>query len=172
MKTHELPCIISNGLSRVPRPVPRFPSDACDLPGPADSLVLNLPVSDGAPADAADNTRTQSLNSTTSFLSVCMKSTHTHAHEKTNMRNLNLFRSIIDNLMFSMSAFIWDGLFSRKQRAGRGLVPFTPWWAGVAAPAGPALVHWEPTRRRSCRCLRMSPTLKSSRHPRDPPVPM
>lgn len=76
-----------------------------------------------------DDMPIQSLKFTTSFLSVCMKSTHTLTKKKKKI-NLNLFQSIIDNLMFSMSAFIWDG-FSRKQRAstftlGGDFVPFTP----------------------------------------------
>lgn len=80
-----------------------------------------------------DHMPTQSLKFTTSFLSVCTESTHTLTtkRKQKNRINLNLFQSIIDNLMFSMSAFLWDG-FSRKQRAstcvpGGDLVLVMPW---------------------------------------------
>jgi len=139
MKTHELPCIVSNGLYHVPPlPIPNlspgFPNDACDQLGPPNSLVLTLPYPMVLLRMLTDDMPIQSLKFTTSFLSVCMKSTHTHTlsrKKKKKIINLNLFQSIIDNLMFSMSAFIWDG-FSRKQHAstfapGGDFVLFTPW---------------------------------------------
>lgn len=124
-----------------PDPSPGFANDACYQLGPPNSLVLTLPYPMVLLGMLTDDMPIQSLKFTTSFLSVCMKSTHTHTHtpphggKKKKKINLNLFQSIIDNLMFSMSAFIWDG-FSRKQRAsalapGGDFVPFTlrqlPW---------------------------------------------
>lgn len=104
----------------VPNLSPGFPNDACYQLGPPNSLVLTLPYPMVLLGMLTDDMPIQSLKFTMSFLSVCMKSTHTLTKKKKKI-NLNLFQSIIDNLMFSMSAFIWDG-FSRKQRAST----FTP----------------------------------------------
>lgn len=87
MKTHELPCIVSNGLYHVPSPPipslsPGFPNDACYQLGPPNSLVLTLLYPMVLLRMLTDDMPIQSLKFTTSLLSVCMKSTHTRTLTK------------------------------------------------------------------------------------------